>query len=1261
MKLRDPSTTSGFVAFTSAGNGVHGFAYRLASKTFTAKTAVNNALDTITISSHGFQTGDLVVYGSDPSRSTTVQLWGFLGPDPTTAFEMGAPVQLPDAPIDGLRSANAYFVVRVDANTIRLVNSKLGAFEAQPVDLIGLGTGTQSFTVPGNGTGITVSATLKASNAAGTGVELSDSKQSWPGLVEGTLTGDPSSLVAIAKNGTDLRRRRARRPPTADGHVRPAEQGPIDPGADAVDIAATVSVNVFTHTVEATIGAGAVLQSGSDVTVTAETDESIQLGSSAEATRNGGDDNSISQYTTATREDTEFALALAIGVFNSNARATVASTDGTEVVEIDAAGDITISSKVAYPLLLESVGDLFNPAVTMRESGLDGFDFLLDGTLGFSSNLFNVVVSSLGGDSDSAAADKFVFGGAIGPHVLHPGVEGRRSASGALINQRTDDVFQSDDRAVSVLATTETEIIEVGHNAAFNLSLTSLVENAPDNVHAIRQNPAGGLVGALKSIVNPFGISGQKGIGAAVLVSIYTVTTVAEILANAKVTTGADGAGLTVAANQDLFGVAVGYTGTQATDFGLNVTLIVATYDTTTRAGIGPGVVIRGGPVTVTSTDDITRYTIAGQLLKTEKVGIGVSIGINIVDRDNTAYIGRADTTTAVPTTLADIEVSGPVSVTATTGGELVQVVVGGGIALPEPDERTVPGRRPTSPPQDRLQLTLLLTVSVAVNDIRKRNTRAYVEYAHLQANGIDIKATTTDVARAITVAASFAISKSETMTRSLGTFTLNLTAAGAISVNNLVAETSAELRNSDADAEEGDLLVVAKDTSTLAADGGGVAIAISLGDRRGVLQGSIGIAVGVNVSANTVTAKIDTSSADAGGDVVVHALANTRLEAFTIAFAVSAGAGGGTSQGEINIDISGAGSGSGNSITTTVNASIVNATRSDEPGIQAGGGVHVHAQDTSTIMADAGAFAFTARFETQAEAFAGAVGLSAARNNITSTVDAAITNSTVFAAGALSARDTATDATGAIVVEAISQPTIDALTIAGAGTLGQGAGAGAGSGNYIVQITRATISGGSVVAEGTGAIKVSASDTASITADAGGIGIAIDVLNNGSDLNLAIGIGIAINDITQQVHTNVTGATVTANGDVSVTANASATIDAFTFGAAVGVANASASSAGAPDTARGRWRRRAQPHPRPHGERPGRRRRAGRDRERQHGHIERGRGERQPRLRRGRSTPTVRVSALPRSSASRPTRRRRRRSASASRSTRSSPPRSTA
>ena len=256
-------------------------------------------------------------------------------------------------------------------------------------------------------------------------MELSDSKQSWPGLVEGTLTGDPVALLGIAKNGpvfaNDVRDAMKQLNGT---YVQPPVPGQ-PPQEDAVDIAATVSVNVFTHTVEATIGAGAVLQSGSDVTVTAEIEESIKLGSAAEATRNGGDDNSVAQYTTATREDTEFALAVAVGVFNSHARATVANADGINVPAIDAAGDITVEAKVAYPLLLESVADLFNPAVTMRESGLDGFDFLLDGTLGFSSNLFNVVVSSLGRRLRLRRGRQVRVRRCDRHPPLHPGVQGR--------------------------------------------------------------------------------------------------------------------------------------------------------------------------------------------------------------------------------------------------------------------------------------------------------------------------------------------------------------------------------------------------------------------------------------------------------------------------------------------------------------------------------------------------------------------------------------------------------------------------------------------------------------------------------------------------------------------------------------------------------------------------------------------------------------------------------------------------------------------
>ena len=67
-----------------------------------------------------------------------------------------------------------------------------------------------------------------------------------------------------------------------------------------------------------------------------------------------------------------------------------------------------------------------------------------------------------------------------------------------------------------------------------------------------------------------------------------------------------------------------------------------------------------------------------------------------------------------------------------------------------------------------------------------------------------------------------------------------------------------------------------------------------------------------------------------------------------------------------------------------------------------AGGGVLVHATDTSSIVADAGGFAFALILSTAGKFKSVAIGLAAAENRITNSVDAFMRNSTVKASGAL-------------------------------------------------------------------------------------------------------------------------------------------------------------------------------------------------------------------------------------------------------------------
>ncbi|HET8785163.1 MAG TPA: hypothetical protein VFM38_05975, partial [Candidatus Limnocylindrales bacterium] len=682
----------------------------------------------------------------------------------------------------------------------------------------------------------------------------------WVSVTEDALGGDLSNIAALARNAKTFA--------TAFQDAGKAMFGPVlaeedDPsaGESGFDVAVSIAVNVFDHTVQALVEPGAGIQSGTDIAVNATIEESVSLGAAGEATRNGADDNSVSQYTTATREDIEFGIG--IGVYTSHARARVQDSvpdgqGGKTIAHLDAAGATTVEASVEYPLLIDSVNDVLNPAYTMKESGLDGFDFLTDGTLGFGSNLFNVWVTSVGGDPDSASADKFVFGGAAGITVFD--LESAASiGSDAQINQGIDPAFTSDEQTVSVLATTTTELVSVGHIAALNLSLPALVEGGPDASQAIRRamqpsstsSPAGAVGGALKSIVNPFGVSGKKGIGAAVLATIITAETTAEVHPGAMIHTGPDGDGLTIKATQELLEVAVGYTGSQSTDFGLNLTLIVGTYDTDTIAGIQPGTYITGGPVTVDAHDTINRYVVAGQVLKTERVGIGISVGIAVADRTTKAYIGRADLSDEVPAAGVVIDVEGPVKVDATTDGEIVQVVVGGGLAMPEEDQRAQT-KAPTKPPADKFDLSLLLTISVAVNDLIL-DTQASIDSALLSSDGVEVKATSEPVLRGITVAASIVVTKPQgvTHTKTLGSYSLDLSFAGAVGVNVVDSDVLAGIGRSNVDAGDEGVLVEAKDDSTVAADGGGVAVALSLGSQKGVLSGGSNVAIGAGVAVN--------------------------------------------------------------------------------------------------------------------------------------------------------------------------------------------------------------------------------------------------------------------------------------------------------------------------------------------------------------------------------------------------------------------------
>ena len=169
--------------------------------------------------------------------------------------------------------------------------------------------------------------------------------------------------------------------------------------------------------------------------------------------------------------------------------------------------------------------------------------------------------------------------------------------------------------------------------------------------------------------------------------------------------------------------------------------------------------------------------------------------------------------------------------------------------------------------------------------------------------------------------------------------------------------------------------------------------------------------------------------------------------------------------------------------------------------------------------------------------------------------IEIAVATETVDKTVEASATSSTLDAGGALTLTAIAGGTIWALAlgIAGAVSTGGGsgfAGAGSGTGNDITHKVLATLTNGTVTTGG--ALTLSASSTATIEASSGGIAIMLARGPPGSGGAGAIGLSIALNDITPTVTAKIDGTKVTAGGNVALTATSTATITAIAIGGAV-------------------------------------------------------------------------------------------------------------
>ncbi len=328
---------------------------------------------------------------------------------------------------------------------------------------------------------------------------------------------------------------------------------------------------------------------------------------------------------------------------------------------------------------------------------------------------------------------------------------------------------------------------------------------------------------------------------------------------------------------------------------------------------------------------------------------------------------------------------------------------------------------------------------------------------------------------------------------------------------------------------------VLASDSATIVAVGGGLAVGVGLEGTPGV---AIGISAARNDIANSVPAYVDGSTVTSlTGDILLQATEGATIQAWTIGGAVAVGIGG------AGVGLGLAGAGSGNYINNTAEAYV-----QDSATVTAfAGNVKILASDMPSITANGGGVGIGVG---AGGGVAVSLGVGFAINSITDTVEAFVDSSTV----------TASDA---VTIAATESAQIGGLTIGGAISAGGGGGLGIGVAaagsttlNTITDDIEAYINGTtSNVTASDGAVTVTATDSTSISSTGGGVAIAAG-LTTGVGIAAAAGVAVLQNTMNNHILAYVDGATVTAtNGNVHIEADENVTIDSISAGGAASIA----------------------------------------------------------------------------------------------------------
>ncbi len=729
---------------TDAGAGRHAFLYESKTAKFSPENAVDDETNTITCAAHGLSTGDAVIYYTDP----TVTRENTLGDE--TVAELDAPVDgLSDGSVyfvvkvddDTLRLTSSKKAA-IDAAAVDLQ-------QATAMPGVGLGD-AHRLTSSSASDGISVHAGLDATNTINANATITGEPFSWTNIGDADRMVQPEEIFGVIGNLTQLAKKALGKQPAksptqagadfgiagsiginyADhdvqaiigatgsltssqdigvlGEIRQASQvmsvsdaaKPEEAEAEA-SVAVAVGLGIFNNTAKATVEGGAKLDAGGTIAVDAGVDYGFlianpwtavnpkdflkQTGPAGFGYMNDGTLGYASNLfntwvmTSASQSKVAAGGSFAINIYNNAAEARI--KNGAMVNRKTdpkfRTGDQTVGVDAAIDMNLIGVAGVGGLGLTVENLALKPIKSLFTKDKPFES--LQELVNPFG-----AGGDK----GGIGASFL---VEVMNNTTEAVI----EDGVMVHAGWLRTFDPNANGVID-DHNwitlsDAFDLPTgTALIYHA---------DPNGTTIGDLVDGQTYYVIGDEQNANRIKLATSEADATNGTAMELQPGAVGgqhslvkANGAGLTISAGTNVFDLALSQAGSKASSFAVAGAFSVGVFNHTTKAHIDSGAMIdTAGAITVSAIDDLTRIGVAGGVVAGANIGIGVSVSVNVIDRNTQAFIGTGfDPSNPLDPSVdtgTKVTAAGPITVDAKSTGALWTTSVAAAVTGKAPTE----------------------------------------------------------------------------------------------------------------------------------------------------------------------------------------------------------------------------------------------------------------------------------------------------------------------------------------------------------------------------------------------------------------------------------------------------------------------------------------------------------------------------------------------------------------------------------------------